>query len=257
VRINRLVLGIVFYGGLLALLAGILLEIFPLFLPDGVADRIGRNSEAVLLALILATWIEHARPRVSASRLEWPLTLGVALAFAAVAVLFLWSELPSRFRTLNEPFLASAVLVPYVQVRRPLPPRVALFASLAVLAVIVFGERTQVVTDLAEMLGALVLAPIAFDVVDRGILDADAPTSTPLRYGWYVVLVATPVVFTVLQYGVSGVSGVVGEVTRYGVRIAEAFLCLLVVELYFAVGLGRTGRERGRHLPRVAAQPSR
>jgi hypothetical protein len=35
-------------------------------------------------------------------------------------------------------------------------------------------------------------------------------------------------------------------VTRYGVRIAEAFLCMLLVELYFAVGLGRTGVEH-RH----------
>jgi hypothetical protein len=244
-RSSRVTLGIVFYGGLVALLAGILLEIFPRFLPDRVADRIGHNSEGLLLALVLALWIEHARPKVSGSRLQWPLTLAVAVACAVAAVFLLWTDLPSRFRTLNEPFLAAAVLVPYVQIRRPLPSNLAILASLAVLALIVFGERTQVVTDLAETLGALVLAPIGFDVVDRGILDLHAPTSARLRYGWYVLLVVTPIAFSVLEYAV-GVSGVAGEVTRYGVRIAEAFLCMLLVELYFAVGLGRTGVEH-RH----------
>ena len=120
-RSSRVTLGIVFYGGLVAFLAGILLEIFPMFLPDGIADRIGHNSEGVLLALILALWIEHARPKLSGSRLEWPLTLAVGVASAAAAVFLLWTDPPSRFRTLNEPFLAAAVLVPYVQIRRPLP----------------------------------------------------------------------------------------------------------------------------------------
>jgi hypothetical protein len=188
-RSSRVTLGIVFYGGLVALLAGILLDIFPRFLPDRVADRIGHNSEGLLLALVLALWIEHARPKVSGSRLQWPLTLAVAVACAVAAVFLLWTDLPSRFRTLNEPLLAAAVLVPYVQIRRPLPSNLAILTSLAVLALIVFGERTQVVTDLAETLGALVLAPIGFDVVDRGILDPHAPTSARLRYGWYALLV--------------------------------------------------------------------
>jgi hypothetical protein len=240
VRINRVALGIVFYGGLLAISAGILLEIFPLLLPDGVADRIGRNSEGVVLALLLALWIQYVRPTVAGTRTEWAITLAAALACASVAAFLLWSELPSRFRTLNEPLLAAAVLVPYLQIPRPLPSYLAPAVSLALLAVIVFGERTQLVTDLAETLGALILAPIAFDVVDRGILDADASTSAPLRYGWYAFLVATPIAFTLLQYAV-GVSGAAGEVTRYGVRIAEAFLCMLLLELYFAVGLGRMG----------------
>jgi hypothetical protein len=253
-RSSRLALGIVFYGGLIALLAGILLEVFPMFLPDGVADRIGHNSEGLLLALIVALWIEHARPTVSGSRLEWPLTLVVAATCAAAAVFLLSTDLPSRFRTLNEPLLAAAVLVPYVQIRRPLPSNLAILASLAVVAVIVFGQRTQVVTDLAETLGALVLAPIGFDVVDRGILDPNAPTSARLRYGWYALLVVTPIAFSVLEYAV-GISGVAGEVTRYGVRIAEAFLCMLLVELYFAVGLGRTGIERRHPAVRDVPQP--
>jgi hypothetical protein len=150
--------------------------------------------------------------------------------------------------------LAAAVLVPYVQIRRPLPSNLAILASLAVLALIVFGERTQVVTDLAETLGALALAAIGFDVVDRGILDPHAPTSARLRYAWYALLVVTPIAFSVLEYAV-GVSGVAGEVTRYGVRITEAFLCMLLVELYFAVGLGRTGVEHRHPVAREVRQP--
>jgi hypothetical protein len=118
----------------------------------------------------------------------------------------------------------------------------------------VFGRRTQVVTDLAETLGALVLAPIGFDVVDRGILDPQAPTSARLRFGWYALLVVTPIAFSVLEFAV-GVSGVAGEVTRYGVRIAESFLCMLLVELYFAVGLGRTGIEHRHPVARDVPQP--
>jgi hypothetical protein len=89
--------------------------------------------------------------------------------------------------------------------------------------------------------GILVLAPLALDVVDRGILDPAARTSTAARRGWYALLVLAPLAFSVLEYQV-GVSGLAGEAVRYLVRITEAFVCLLLVELYFAVGLRRTGR---------------
>ena len=107
-------------------------------------------------------------------------------------------------------------------------------------AVIVVGQRTQAITDLAETLGMLMLAPIGFDVVDRGILDPKARTSTALRYGWYAFLVVAPIAFSVLEHGI-GFEGAIGEATRYAVRIHEAFLFMLLVELYFAVALDETG----------------
>ncbi|MEX2203022.1 MAG: hypothetical protein WD965_02925 [Actinomycetota bacterium] len=250
---NRTVIEIGFYGGLLAVLVGILFEIFPMFLPAAVADRIGNNSEGVLLALLLALWIQFARTDLSGSPREWPVAAAAAFACLAIAVFLLLTDFPTRFRTLNEAFLAASVLIPYVQVRRPLPPNLATWLSVAVLAVIVFGQRTQVVTDLAETLGVLVLAPIGFDIVDRGILDPRAVTSTRLRYAWYAILVITPIAFSVLEYGV-GLSGVAGEVTRYAVRIAEAFLFMLLVEMYFAMGLGRTGQRSGVVSPEAPVQ---
>jgi hypothetical protein len=222
---NRTIVGAVFYGALVAVLAGILLGLWPALLPHGIAVRLGHNSEGFLLALVLASWIEFARPR-----LGWRATAAVAGLSAAVGVVLLATELPSRVRTLNEAFLAAALLIPYVQLRRPLPRWLPVVLPLAALAVMVLGERTQSVTDLAEVLGVLLLAPIALDLVDRGILDRVARPAAAWRLGWYAFLIVTPVVFSVLEYRV----GVGGEAVRYAVRITEAFVCLLLIELYFA-----------------------
>jgi hypothetical protein len=237
---SRTAVAAVYYTGLILTIAAVLLQLLPLAVPDGLAGRIGHNSEGLVLALLLSAWIQFARPRLTGTPREWPVTVAVAVLFAALAVFLLATDLPSRFRTLNETFLAAAVLVPYLQVRRPLRGRLALWLSLGVLAVVVLANRTAVVTDLAETLGVLILAPIGLDLVDRAILDPRARTSAPVRYGWYAFLVVAPIVLAVLQWRI-GVGGLFGEATRYGVRITEAFICLLLVEVYFAVGLGRTG----------------
>jgi hypothetical protein len=230
----------VFYGGSVVVVVGVLGQLFAEVLPGSVASRIGHNSEGVVLALLLALWIEFARPRLAGSPKEWAATAVVAGMCVVVAVLLLQSDLPSRFRTLNETFLAAAVVIPYLQARRPVPTRLALAATVGVLAGIIAFNRTTFVVDLAEALAVLVLVPIGFDVVDRGILDPRARPSTRVRLGWYAALVVTPIAFSVLEYGI-GFEGIFGEATRYGVRVAEAFIALLLVELYFAVGLGRVG----------------
>src|SRR5688500_13359197 len=95
-------LRVAFYGGLLLLMAAILLELLGGVLPDGLARRIGFNSEGYTLALMVAAWIEFVRPRLLGSRRQWPVTLGVSLACAAIGIALLSTDLPSRFRTLNE-----------------------------------------------------------------------------------------------------------------------------------------------------------
>jgi hypothetical protein len=239
-RQRRVALGVIFYGGLVTIITGILVEIFPKFLPGAVADRISQNSEGFVLALIMALWIQFVRPGLSGATREWPITLAAASICLAIGVFLLVTDFPSKYRTLNETFLAAAILIPYVQIRRPLPSRQPIWLSVALLAVIVVGHRTQAITDLAETFGMLMLAPIGFDLVDRGILDPKARTSTALRYGWYAFLVVAPIAFSVLEYGI-GFEGAIGEATRYAVRIYEAFLFMLLVELYFAVALGGTG----------------
>ena len=237
----RRLLTALYYGLLVAVLLAILLQLLPLVLPAAAAGTLARNSEGLLLALLVSLWIQWARARLAGRRTEWVLTGLVVVVCAVAGVLLLLSDLPSRFRTLNETLLAAAALLPWLQLRRPLPRAVAVGVPLALLAAVVLFNRTPVVTDLAETLGALVLFPIALDLVDRGILDPRAVTRAGLRWAWYAGLVAAPVLFSALQYDV-GLTGIAGEAMRYLVRIAEVFVCLLVVEFWFAVVLGRTGR---------------
>ena len=242
-----------YYAVLVAVLVGILLQALPLVLPDAVAGTVARNSEGLLLALVVSLWIQWARPWLARRRTEWVLTALVVAVCAVAGVLLLASDLPSRFRTLNESLLAAAAVLPWLQLRRPLPRAVVVGVPLALLGAVVLFNRTAVITDLAETLGALVLFPIALDLVDRGILDPRALTRAGLRWGWYAGLVAAPVVFSVLQYDV-GVPGLPGEAVRYLVRITEAFVCLLVVQFWFAVVLGRTGRSQASPRARPTAE---
>jgi hypothetical protein len=126
---RRGVLGTAYYGGLLLVLIGILAEAFPAFLPHRLAGRISHNSEAILLALVVAGWLQFARPALAGARRRWAVVAAVAAGCAAAGSALLLSDLPSRYRTLNETFLALAVLLPYLSIRRPIPPRLAGGAS--------------------------------------------------------------------------------------------------------------------------------
>jgi hypothetical protein len=237
------ILPVVFYGGLLLVLASIVFQWLPRIAPDGIASRIGHNSEGYLAAVVVAAWIQYVRPRLTGHRREWPVTALVAAVSLGIGLALIASDLPSRWRTLNETFLALAVLLPYLQVRRPLPRALPGGIAAGLLVVVIAFESTAAVTDLAETFGLLILAPLAFDLVDREILDPRARTAGRVRLLWLAALVVVPVVLSVLEYKV-GVDGVLGVAVRYGVRVTEAFVCLLLVEVYLALVLARPGRHR-------------
>ena len=240
---------VVFYGGLALVLASIVFQWLSRIAPDAVASRVGHNSEGYLAALAVAAWIQYARPRLTGHRREWLVTGLVAAVSLGIGLALVASDLPSRWRTLNETFLALALLLPYLQLRRPLPRALAGGIAAGLFVVVVAFESTAAVTDLAETFGLLILAPVAFDLVDRGILDPGARPGRRARLLWLAALVVVPVVLSVLEYQV-GVDGVLGVAVRYGVRVTEAFVCLLLVEVYLgAVALARPGRHR-------AAEPS-
>jgi hypothetical protein len=238
-------LTVAFYAGLVVVLLTVLFAPSALQLAGPLGARLARNSEGLTLAVLLAAWIQFARPRLADSPWRWPVTFAVAGGLVTTAALLLQSDLPSRFRTLNETCVALAVLCASTQLRRLVPAWIAAGFALLVLASIVLGSQTALLTGQAESFAVLVLAPIGLYVVDRGILDPQASTSTVLRYAWYAFLLLAPVVVTILEYGI-GIGGPAGDATRYAVRTTEAFVGVLLFELYFAVALGRTGRRSSR-----------
>jgi hypothetical protein len=238
---RRKIFAVLYYGGLALVLALILLQLLDEVLGKKLATHIGRNSEAYLAALVLAAWIQYARPRLAGTRAEWPAAILVGAVMLAIGIALIQTHLPSRFRTLNEAFIALAVLIPYVQARRPLS-RVLSYGlpGLVLLLVLVVGDR-GLVRDLAETATMLIFIPIGLDLVDRGILQSDAVTSVRARWTWYAALVLIPIAFVALRKG-AHVGGWAGNRMLYSQRGLEGYIAAFFIEVYFAVFLGWVGR---------------
>jgi hypothetical protein len=238
---RRRIFAVLYYGGLALVLALILLQLLDEVLGKKLATHIGHNSEAYLAALVLAAWIQYARPRLAGTRVEWPVAVLVGAVMLVIGIALIQTHLPSRFRTLNEAFIALAVLIPYVQARRPLS-RVLSYGlpGLVLLLVLVVGDR-GLVRDLAETATMLIFIPIGLDLVDRGILQSDAVTSIRARWTWYAALVLIPIVFIALRKG-AHVGGWAGNRMLYSQRGLEGYIAAFFIEVYFAVFLGWVGR---------------
>lgn len=243
------------YGACALLLVGAMTGLLKELLPDAVGGRLARNSEAWLVILVLGSWIQFVRPRITDSSIEWPVTVLAAAVCFGVGYYF-WEvgtiAGETRITTLNEGLFALAFMLPYVMIWRPLPRWIPWMIAGLVLVVTVLLNRTGFVTDLAETIGFVVLLPIGLDVVDRGILDPEARTVPLERYAWYAFLVVTPVLFALIE--TNPPDGLAGEASRYMVRLTEGFVATLVLGVYFAVGLGRTGVPDRRVSP--MARPS-
>jgi hypothetical protein len=238
---RRKILAVLYYGGLVVALALILLQLLDEVLGARLATHISHNSEAYLAALVLSAWIQYVRPRLAGRRAEWPAAVLAGVIMLVVGILLIRTDLPSRFRTLNEAFVALAILIPYVQARRPLS-RVLSYGlpGVVLLLVLVVGDR-GLVRDQAESATMLILIPIGLDLVDRGILQSDAVTSVRIRWSWYAALVLIPVVFVALRKG-AHVDGWAGNRMLYSQRGLEGYIAALFIEVYFAVFLGWVGR---------------
>lgn len=241
------VVGAVFYGGLSILLLAILTTLLREVLPSGLAGRIGYNSEGYLLALILCAWIQFVLPRLGATS-RWPVALTAGAACMAIGIGLYVTQLPSQIKTLNETFLALGLILPYVALVRPLR-RWPLLASAVVLIVVVlgtvFGPETGLIVQLAEAMVMLFLVPLSFDVVDRGILEPRARTSSALRYSGYALLVVVPLVIVALGTAARSGEGA-ADVLEYVGRAHEAFIGVLLVLVYLAVLRGRAGAQERR-----------
>jgi hypothetical protein len=249
---------VIYYGGLCVLLALIISKTLTDVIPGKVGKHIGYDSEGYLLALVLPPWIEYARPRLAGRRIAWALTAAAALVMFGVFLLLYNSHtIIGSVKTLNETFFALAFLIPYVQLtRRPREyAAVGCAVAVAVLTFVAYNTASRIVTThLAEGVLMIILAPIAFDVTDRGILRPDRPSPLRVRQAWWVLLILLPLLFILLR---DAHPGTVEAAVRYVTRAQEAFVGMFILEIYFAIRRSRwlnPATEDGRHL--AAQAPS-
>jgi hypothetical protein len=220
--------------------------------PAELAKDIGEDSEALLLALVLAAWIELARPRLLQAAHAWALTTAAAAACLLLgSVMFFGHTLPRSVATFSEPMLALALLLPYLQLRRPLPRRLVAGVPLAALLLIVLAFDSLDAARASEALAWLVLVPIGLDVVDRRILEPSEHTSTVLRWSWYLLLITAPVVLSDVVRDTLG--GLPGQAVSYAIDVQEAWLGLLLLHLYAAL---TSSARPGSRVPAGAAPQS-
>lgn len=116
----------------------------------------------------------------------------------------------------------------YLALRRPL--RWAALAGGLLLLVTVVFNRTSVITQQAETLAFITLAPFAFDVFDRRSVDPSAPDRPASRCGLWAALLVIPLGVSILRD--HDLQGLAGEAVRYTSRLTEAFLGTLLVGVY-------------------------
>lgn len=91
-------------------------------------------------------------------------------------------------------------------------------------------NRTSVITQQAETLAFITLAPFAFDVFDRRSVDPSAPDRPASPCGLWVALLVIPLGVSILRD--HDLQGLAGEAVRYTSRLTEAFLGTLLVGVY-------------------------
>lgn len=222
---------VAYYGVLGVLLALILAGSLSDVLPGSLAGQVGRNSEGLAVLLAVSVWIQFARPRLAATAREWPLTLLAAGTWATLGLMLRYGSVAPQLATLNEAALAVAVLLPYLQLRRPLPAW-AWVVPVAAAAVPLIGGHNAVTTDLAEAFGALVLIPLCVDAADRGILDGSAVPLLRVLIWMAGLIVVVLLLHTFID---RTPVGFFDELIRYISRVTEMFIAGVLLHAYFSL----------------------
>ncbi len=236
---------VVFYGGLLLLMVTVVSGALARWLPPFAANHIGWDSEAYVFAIAMAAWVEFGCWRL-AGRARLATGLLIGLAFLILYFIALIHSLPNSFTTLSEAFFALAILVPYAAIERPLGVW-PLAASALLVAAIIIGVGNWPKSAwlmLAEGLSLIVLAPWAFDLLDRSILDLRQPARAAKRAVLYVILILTPVAVVLMGTSVRYSGSFVSWVLQYIGRSQESFLGLLLVMAYLAIVRPKRSRSK-------------
>ncbi len=233
-RVGGRWVAIVFFGGLAALSLLVFSKHLSDVLPQAVATHIARNNEGLVLAVVLGAWIQFIRPRLVSSY-AMPIALLVGAGFLLGGLWLTHGPLTKPgggvFITQDETAYALAVLIPYVQLLRPVPLWAYLVPVVGFVVPVVIGSN-QTITNLAEFFTALVLVPITVDIVDSGILDG-----SPARVGrgaLWTLLMAVCVVAMFKGFD-RRPDTVIDEVVRWVYRGAEMFIAAGFLTLYFSV----------------------
>lgn len=241
------VLSAVYYSGLIVLLGMAVTGTLDSVFPAELADDIGEDSEALVLAVALPAWIQFARPLLLRWRYGWPATLLAAVVFLAAGVCMYFSAagMPAAVSTLSEPVLALAALVPYSQLRRPLRRRTVAALPTAAVLLVLLAPDAGLVVRAPELLAMLVLVPVGLDVVDQRILDPAAVSARALRWSWYALLLLAPLCLSLLLRDTF-----TGTPARNVVQAQEAWFGALLLQLYLAARLALRGRDHGHRVLR-------
>ena len=213
-------------------------DLLPALLPTKVAAQVGNAGEGLLFAALVSATIQFIRPWAATKPNPYLAVTPWAVFCVAFGIYLLYSGLPGRYATFSEPLVAAGLLTYFVLVPRPF--RRALWLSAVMLVVIVVGFQIEFVFKQSESLVALMLAPLAFDVFDRTILDPDAEVRPRLRLAWCVLLA---VLWLPAWQAASAVrpelSNPFEHAIDYTHRASEAYWGLLFVTLYFSYWLGK------------------
>lgn len=233
----RRAVAVVYYLGLCLLLGLIISKTLTAIVPGAAGRHIGFDSEGYVLALLLPLWIDYVRPRLVGRESEWAITVaGAVVMFGVFLLLYNSQSIIGTVKTLNETFFALAFLIPYVQPGRRPSKYLAAGCALAVFVLLIISDHSSLVrfpTELAEGVVMMILAPIAFDITDRGILQPDRHRPLRVRQAWWLLLVGLPLLFIAARHAHLG--GTLGAAARYAVRPQEAFVGMFGLEIYFAI----------------------
>lgn len=239
---------IAFYVVLLAGLVLIVTRALPKLLPRGLATQIGHNSESLLFALTFCALVQFLLPWLRARRRSpWALTAPTAIVCFAAGYGLAHSGWSSTLVTLNEPVIATGMMLLYLSLPRPV--RYAPLVAVAVFAFIVIFFHTTFVIDQAESLVPAMLAPLALDVFDRTILEPGRRDNARLRFLWMGTLLVAAIVFAVAaRWAREDLDGPLRLGIDYGQRAAEAYWGWLIVHAYFGLWLRHPSDAITRHL---------
>lgn len=233
-----------FYGlAAAALIAQVTVDLGDV-LPDAVATPLEQSGEVWMFVLLLCAHVQFVRPHLPPTQHGWILSAAVACGYLTVAVgIHQGGFLPPSLETLHEPWAVMFPLTFYFQLTRPLRWP-ALYVVATLIGIVVFYD-VGVVLDQSEALGALVLAPIAFDIADPRVLDSRARDRLIVRACWCSALVVLWLGLTIFVGEPKwNLTHLWERLIDYTYRTNEVMPALVLVHLFFSDWISGSSRQR-------------